>query len=415
MRIVDEATLTSQVSQLPANPRVVVTGNFAVPVELLTIIDKAIPEYRLFMLNANGPIPDREGVTHESPFVGPSMRKAQHSKLDYIPSRLSMVPRYFKTQLPPDLVVIHTSKPQNGTVSLGIEVNVLPDAIEAAKARGALVIAQMNDKMPYALGDAVVQLDDIDFGYEVSTPLLTHNPGTIDDESLAIGQMIAERVNDGSTLQTGIGAVPDAVLSSLTHRRGLGVWTELMSDGALVLDKAGALDKERPIICSFLFGTQELYDWVDNNDRIRVMRTIKTNDPGLISQQNQMVSVNTALQIDLFLQANASRINNKIYSGTGGQTDFIVGAMHAPGGAAYLALKSWHPKANVSTVVGKLTEVTTSLQPSAVVTEQGIADMFCRTQQEQAHQLIEKAAHPNAREQLREDAVALGLFGSYPN
>lgn len=412
MRIVDEATLTSHLQQLPANPRVVMTGNFATPREALRIVDAALAEYRLFMLNAYTPLPDREGVVLETPFVGPAMRKSP--RLRYYPARLSLVPRFFATHLPPDVVVLHTSKPQGNHVSLGIEVNILPAAIDAARQRGALVVAQVNENMPFTHGDGVIGLDDIDLGIEVSESLMTTDPAPIDDESRAIGEAIAARVKDGSTLQTGIGAVPDSVLSSLTQRRGLRVWTELMSDGALVLDRAGALDPEHPVVASFLFGSQDLYDWVDNNPRVKILRTAKTNDPGLISSQQQMISVNTALQVDLFLQANASRVNKRIYSGTGGQTDFIVGAMHSPGGSAYLALKSWHPKANTSTIVGKLDDVTTSMQMSAVVTEQGIADTYCRTQQEQALELIEHAAHPDAREQLREDAVRLGLFQTYP-
>lgn len=412
MRIVDEAILTSLLESLPTNPRVVVTGDFAVPRTILGVIDRTLPEYKLFILNAYGEIPDREGVTYESPFVGPAMRGSE--RLRYYPARLSLVPRFFASKLPPDCVVLHCSKPRGDKISLGIEVNILPDAIEAARARGAMVIAQINDKMPFTLGDAVIPISDIDYAFEASEALLEHTPAPVDETSQAIGSQIAERVFDGATLQTGIGAVPDAVLASLTHRKHLGVWTELMSDGTLTLDKAGALDPDRPVVASFLFGTQELYDWVDNNDRVRLMRTVKTNDPGLISQQPQMTSVNTALQVDLFLQANASRIRHKIYSGTGGQTDFIVGAMHSPGGHAYLAMRSWHPKANVSQIVGKLDEVTTSLQMSAVVTEQGMADVYCKTQQEQAVELIEHAAHPDAREQLREEAVRLGLFVTYP-
>ena len=411
MRIVDEATLKSRIGHL-TNPRVVMTGSL-VPHELLRIVDETLETYRLYMLNAQGELPRREGVRYETSFVGPAMRG--YEDMDYYPGRLSLVPRMFASKLPPDVVCIHVSRIEGNAVSLGAEVNILPAAIEAARARGALVVAQINEKMPYTYGDSVIDLADIDFAIEHTEPLLSFSPAPADDESNYIGELIASRVPDGATLQTGIGAMPDAVLTSLTHRQGLGVWTELMSDGALMLDRAGALDPERMIVCSFALGTQDLYDWVDMNDRIRFMSAVKTNDPGLISAQPAMTSVNTALQVDLFVQANASRIKNKIYSGTGGQTDFIVGAMHSPGGHAYLAMRSWHPRANVSQIVGKITEATTSLQMSGVVTEQGFADLYCKTDREQAYNLIENAAHPNAREQLREDAVKLGFFSTYPD
>ncbi|WP_460766813.1 acetyl-CoA hydrolase/transferase family protein [Mariniluteicoccus flavus] len=405
--MVDEATLSARLSVVPNGARVVATGNFAAPGRLLSVVDGAIESFRLCMLNAQPGIPDREGIQYETSFVGPGMRR--HPRLHYYPARLSLVPRLFDGPLAPDVVVLHTSAPRGQVVSLGIEVNVLPAAIEACRRRGGLVIAQVNPRMPFIQGDAIVPLADIDLAIEADEPLATHAPGAIDDESRVIGTSIADRVGDGATLQTGIGAVPDAVLASLTGRRGLKVWTEMFSDGVLELERRGCMDAATPITASFLFGSQDLYDWAADNDRVRMLRTEKTNDPGLIAANPQMVSVNTALQVDLFIQANASRINNAIYSGTGGQTDFIVGALHSPGGQAMLALKSWHPKANVSTIVGHLKEATTSMQMSHVVTEQGIAQIFGHTQAEQAANLITHAAHPDARERLWEEGRELGL------
>ena len=216
-------------------------------------------------------------------------------------------------------------------------------------------------------------------------------------------------MNDGSTLQMGIGGVPDATLVGLTGRRSLRIWTEMFSDGVLTLDRAGALDPDRELVASFLFGSQELYQWLNHNRRVRVMRTEKVNDPTLIARNRQMVSVNTALQVDLFGQANASRINARIYSGFGGQTDFIVGSMHSVGGQALMALRSWHPKADVSTIVPLLDEPVTSFQQSAVVTEQGVAPLWGHSQHDQARFLIDQAAHPDVREELWEEAAALGL------
>ena len=208
-------------------------------------------------------------------------------------------------------------------------------------------------------------------------------------------------------LQTGIGAVPDATLSGLTGHRGLGIWTEMFSDGVLTLDAAGALDPQGTITASFVFGSPELYSWVHRNERVRLLRTEKTNDPALIRLNNQMVSVNAALQVDLFGQANASRIGRRIYSGFGGQTDFVVGAMHAPGGQAIVALRSWHPKADRSTIVPLVDEPVTSFQMTAVVTEQGVAEICPGTTAHPGRAAHRPGgAHPRVRDELREEARA---------
>jgi acyl-CoA hydrolase len=183
----------------------------------------------------------------------------------------------------------------------------------------------------------------------------------------------------------------------------------MFSDSIFSLEKVGALDRNVPITASFLFGSPELLAWADGNERIQMARTEVTNSPALISRNPAMVSVNTALQVDLFAQANASRINARIHSGFGGQTDFIVGAMHGAGGQAFIALRSWHPKADCSTIVPLVDEPVTSFQMTAVVTEQGVAEIAGHDQREQARQLIEHAAHPSMRQELREEAMALGL------
>lgn len=311
--------------------------------------------------------------------------------------------------MPPDLVVLHTTQPRGGRVSLGVEVNVLPAAVEAARARGATVIAQANPRMPWTLGDAELDVNQIDLFVDADDPLPTVPAGRVDELSAAIGARVAARVPDGATLQAGIGAIPDAVLCGLTGRRGLKVWTEMFSDSVHVLEVAGALDQDTPVQASFLFGSGELLEWADRNPRIHMIRTETSNDPALISRNPAMVSVNTALQIDLFGQANASRVHRAIHSGFGGQTDFIVGAMHSHGGQALLALRSWHPRADVSTIVPLISEPVTSFQMTAVVTEQGVAEVFGLDQRQQAANIIEHAAHPRVREYLWDQAVALGL------
>lgn len=407
MKVVNVEQLRSVLEALPANPRIVASGNFAAPHVLLGAVDAVVPEYRLHMLNAQAGIPDRPGVRHETTFVGPGMRRSE--RLDYLPCRLSLVPVLYRERVKPDLVLLHVSEPRFDTVSLGTEVNVLPGAIEAAHARGALVIAQANPHMPYTYGDAQVYEHEIDYLVEVDEPLAAHAPSDIAGTAEQIGERIAARVGDSSTLQLGIGAIPDAVLRSLTGRRGLRVWSEMFSDGVLDLHKAGALDAEVPITASFAFGSQELYEWLHLNRRVRMLRTERTNDPGLIARQARMTSVNAALQVDLFDQVNASRINGRIYSGFGGSTDFIVGALHSRGGQSFMALPSWHPRADVSTIVPLITEPVTSFQHSAVATEHGIAEVFGRTQGEQARAIID-VAHPDARASLEEAAGTFGLL-----
>jgi acyl-CoA hydrolase len=183
----------------------------------------------------------------------------------------------------------------------------------------------------------------------------------------------------------------------------------MISDGVLTLHEQGALDVDEPVVASFVFGSPRLYEWVDRNQSVRLLRTETTNDPARISQRPLMVSVNAALQVDLFGQANASRIGNRIYSGFGGQTDFVVGALHSKGGQALIAMRSWHPRADVSTIVALIDEPVTSFQHSAVVTENGVAAIWGYSQEEQALHLIDHAAHPDVRDELYEEAVALSL------
>ena len=408
MRVITVEKLESILSRIGDNPRVVASGNFATPKTLLRAVDSVFPTYRLNMLNAQPGIPNREGITYETAFVGPGMR--HHERLVYIPARLSLVPELFRDHYKPDVVLLHTSSQRFDTVSLGTEVNILPAAIEAVRERGGLVIAQANTQMPYTYGDAQVYHDDIDFLVEVDEPLDVHEPIAPSPVSQAVGEGIAARVGDGSTMQMGIGEAPNAVVSHLVNRKGLRIWTEMFSDGVLDLHKNDALDQDRPLTASFLFGSRELYDWVHMNTRIRMMRTEFTNNPGRIEKQALMTSVNSALQVDLLDQANASRIKGRIYSGFGGQTDFIVGALHSRGGQSFIALPSWHAKADTSTIVPLLKEPVTSFQHSAVATENGIADIFGRSQAVQARNIIKYAAHENVRDDLTKAAVDMRLF-----
>ncbi|HUO49726.1 MAG TPA: acetyl-CoA hydrolase/transferase C-terminal domain-containing protein [Acidimicrobiales bacterium] len=408
MQIVAEHELQNRFGALPlGEPRAVVSGNFAMPHRLLALFDAAVESYRIFALNAQEGVPVRPGVVPETPFVGPGMRGLP--ALDYLPMRLSLVPRLFDRARPPDVVLLHTSTPRRNKVSLGTEVNILPAAIERARARGGLVVAQLNPRMPYTLGDGELDLDDIDLAVEVDEALPSPARRPVGDVTGAIGAEVATLVEDGSTIQIGIGEIPDAVLASLGSVRDIGVWSEAISDGVLELERGGVLDDDRTIVTTFLFGSPELYAFVDDNPRVRVLRTETVNDPVAIASFPRMCSLNTALQVDLFDQANASFVRGRIYSGFGGQPDFVVGALHSDGGHAVIALASWHAKSDSSTIVPRLAEPATSFQHSAVVTEHGRALIFGRSQRAQARLLIEETAHPDARAELWD---ALGTVGA---
>ncbi|HZC73876.1 MAG TPA: acetyl-CoA hydrolase/transferase C-terminal domain-containing protein [Jatrophihabitans sp.] len=407
MRMITEANLAAVLGRVTGVPRVVASGNFATPAALLGVLDKVVAEYRLFMLNAHADVPTRPEVTLETPFVGPSMRGRPN--LRYFPARLSLVPHLLSGPLPPDIALLHTSTPHNGTVSLGTEVNVLPAAIEAVRSRGGLVLAQVNTQMPYTYGDGVLTVEEIDYGIDVDVPLLIPPQRKADEVAGLIGEQVAQLVPDGATLQLGIGAVPDAVLSALTPRSSLRVWSEMFSDGVLALERAGALEQDVPVRASFVFGSKELYEWVDRNPRVRMLRTEKTNSPGLIAKHPLLMSINSALQVDLYGQANANRVRGAIYSGFGGQTDFVVGALHSAGGKAVIALPSWHTKTQSSTVVPLLAGPVTSFQHSYIVSEHGAAAIWGRDADAQARQLIDEVAHPRVRDGLRAAAHDIGL------
>jgi acyl-CoA hydrolase len=264
--------------------------------------------------------------------------------------------------------------------------------------------------MPYTRGDGELSVDAIDFALENDKAL----PGPVDrgpDEvALRIGANVATLAHDGSTLQMGIGALPDAALSHMHGLRDLGIWSEMISDGVLALERIGALDRSRTVTSTFLFGSTELYEWAHDNPRLVMRRTETVNDPARIAEHPLMLAINTAIQIDLYAQANASYVRGTIYSGYGGQPDFVGGALHSAQGQSVLALHSWHEKTATSSILPLLEVPATSFQHSVVVTENGIAPLFGRSQHAQARLLIEKAAHPKSRDSLTAAAKELGLW-----
>ncbi len=407
LRIVDEAGLEAALAALGPEPRVVLGGNAATPGALLGCLDRACERARIFILNPLVELPTREGLTVETPFVGPGARG--HPQLEYFPMRLSLVPRSFNTTLPPDAVCVQLSTPRNGKVSLGVEVNVLPAAIETVRRRGGLVVGQLNASMPYTYGDAELAVDDVDVAIEHDAPIMVCGTTGADEPTSQIAARVATYARDGATLQCGIGRVPDAVCSALRDRRSLRVWSEMVSDGVLGLERAGCLDGSSDIVASFLGGSSELYEWAHLQERLRLRRTEVVNDPGRIAQHDGMLSVNAALEIDLFDQANASVAGTRVHSGFGGQPDFVSGALHAQGGHAIVALHAWHDKTDASTIVPLLRVPATSFQHSVVVTEHGAAELFGVSRAEQARRLIDRAAAPAARDHLHAAARDLGL------
>ncbi len=390
--------------------RVVASGNAAVPWELLHLLDEAAPRYELFMLNAPRGIPTRPGVTHVTPFVGPGMR---HGAVSYLPARLSHVPTLLARRFVPDIVLVSVSEQIGGRWSLGCEVNILPAALSVCRAAGGLVVAQARVDVPFTYGDGELEGDELDAVLSASpSPPPSHpsTPPSPPSEAIRlIGERVAARVGSGATLQLGIGAIPDAVVPRLTELRRLGVWSEMVADGILDLDDAGALDRDRQVVASFAAGGPRLMSWLHTNSRVRMRRTEIVNDPGRIAAQPAMTSINTALSVDLFDQANGSHVGSRVHSGFGGQCDFVVGAMDSPGGQALMALRAWHPRADVSTIVGLLEGPVTSFQHTAVVTENGTAEIMGWDAKAQARHLIEEAAHPSVRADLWEDAAELGL------
>lgn len=408
MKLVSEGILRERLAAMDhRDPRIVVQGNFGTPWELLRLVDTTLGRYRLFALNPQAGWPCRDGVVTETPFVGPGVR--HDPWLDYLPMRLSLVPRLFDSLRPPDVALLHTSTPRGGKVSLGIEVNILPAAVERVRQRGGLVIAQINPAMPHTRGDAELDLNLVDLAVEIESPLPSPPPTTADDAAELIGRRVASYAVSGGTIQLGIGALPDAAARALRSARGLGVWSEMVSDGVLELERSGALELTRPICASFMFGSPELYRWADDNPRLIMRRTEVVNDPSRIAAQPAFLSVNTALQVDLFAQANAGSIGEHVYSGFGGQPDFVVGALHSNGGHAVIALRAWHDRTDTSTIVPLVHGPVSTFQHSVVVTDVGTAEIFGRSQHAQARLLIEETADPRARPSLWEAASEHGL------
>ena len=337
---------------------------------------------------------------------------------DYTPIMLSDIPRLFSSgRLPLDAALIQVSPPDEaGRCSLGISVDIVKSAAENA----SLVIAQVNPQMPRTLGDSFIDAYDLDVLVPVDAPLLEFRPAVPDEVTRRIGEHVAALVDDGSTMELGIGRIPQAVLEFLKGKRDLGIHTEMFSDTIIDLVESGAITGERKsldrgkIVASFCLGTQRLYDYIDGNPRFSFRPTEYVNDPHLISQQHKMVAINVSLEVDLTGQVCADSLGTSFYSGFGGQVDFMRGAAMSRGGLAVTALPATAREGAISRIIPVLDSgagvVVTRADVNVVVTEHGVARLRGRNVRQRAAALIE-VAEPRFRDDLTRAARERGLFG----
>jgi 4-hydroxybutyrate CoA-transferase len=411
------------VRAVQSGTRIFLTGNCSVPQKLLSaLVDYApnLQDVEICQALTIGPAdyvaPEMQGhLRVNTMFISGNIRKAvQEGRADFTPVLLSEFPLLFKRQiLPLDAALIHVSRPdEHGFCSLGVEVGLTKSAAEAAK----IIIAEVNQQMPRTLGDAFIHISKLKYVVPVDYPLPEMHMGGDGSDDLVdkIAGHIAELIPDGATMQMGIGAIPDAVLKYLYEKKDLGIHTELFSDGVIDLVDAGVLTNARKtlhtgkIAAGFILGSSRLYDWVDDNPLIELHPTEHINDPFVIAQNERMVAINSAIEIDLTGQVCADSIGHKLYSGVGGQLDFIYGASRSKGGVPIIALPS--TARSFSRIVPALKTgagvVTTRNHVRYVVTEYGIADLYGKTIRQRAKALI-NIAHPEFRADLTRQAEDL--------
>ena len=413
------------------NNRIFMTGNVSVPQKTLAALVKYAPNLNnveicqaLTIGSADYVSPEMEGHLRVNTFfISPNIRKAVHEgRADFTPVLLSEFPLLFKEKiLPIDVAMIHVSLPdEHGFCSLGVEVGLTKSPAESAK----IIIAEVNEKMPRTLGDSFIHVSRLNYiipvDYEIPELAMSENgPSEVIDK---IAGFISELIPDGATMQLGIGAIPDAVLKYLFNKKDLGVHSELFSDGVIDLFEAGVLNNSRKtlhsgkIVAGFILGTSRLYRWVDDNPIIELHKTEYVNDPFVIAQNERMVAINSAIEVDLTGQVCADSIGPKLYSGVGGQMDFIYGASRSKGGVPIIAL----PSETTLKDGTRVSRITSMLKPGAgvvtsrnhvrfIVTEYGVANLYGKTIRQRAKALI-GIAHPDFRKDLEREADELNYI-----
>ncbi|HYW66932.1 MAG TPA: acetyl-CoA hydrolase/transferase C-terminal domain-containing protein [Candidatus Dormibacteraeota bacterium] len=353
--------------------------------------------------------PEMEGhFRHNAMFIGANVRQAvNEGRADYTPVFLSQVEEMFENgQMPIDVALVQVTPPDaHGFCSFGVGVEATLNAARHAK----FVIAQVNDQMPRTFGDCFIPVSDLDAVVEVSRPLCELKPVEITELHHQIGRNVASLIEDGSTLQLGIGAIPDAVLLELKGHRDLGIHTEMLSDQAIPLIESGVINGSRKtvhprkIVLGFVLGTKKLFDYVNGNPEFEFHPSSYTNDPFVIASNYKMAAINSALQVDMTGQVCADSMGTTFYSGIGGQVDFIRGASFCKGGKPIIAMSATAKHGTLSRIVPMLDPgagvVTSRGSVCYLVTEFGVANLHGRTIRQRAEALIE-IAHPKFREEL---------------
>jgi len=414
-------TAEEAVDRVPSGSRILLGSGAAAPVTLARAL--ADPRHgpddaEIIHLMTLGPAPYSEPelmgrYRHNAIFIGPNVRRAvNEGRADYTPIHLHEVPSLFQPggNLPLDAALVHVTPPDRaGFVSLGVSVDILRAAIENAP----LVIAEVNPRMPRTHGDSFVHIDRLDWLVPVDYPIPELGAPPPGETELAIGRNVADLVQDGDTIQLGIGKIPDAVLRALESKKHLGVHTEMISDGVMHLIRKGVIDNSRKtfrqgkVVVSFAMGSQELYEFLDDNPLFDFRPVDFSNNPVNIARNERMIAINSALQVDLTGQVCADSTGYRFYSGVGGQVDFFRGAAMSKGGKAVIAMPSTAKGGTISRIVPHLAEgagvVTTRADVHYVITEYGVAHLHGRTIRERVLQLI-NVAHPKFRDWLFEEA-----------
>lgn len=420
-----ELSAEAAVSQITSGSRVFIHSIAAAPICLIEALvqrHQELENIELVHLHTEGEAPYAgpayaDTFYTRSLFVGKNVRQAiNEGRGDYLPVFLSEVPAMFRNQiLPLDVALLQVSPPdKHGYCSLGTSVDVARAAFESA----GIVIAQVNPQMPRSLGDGLIHQDRVDYFVHHEAPL--HELPVIEpnETELKIGQYVADLIEDGDTLQMGIGAIPNAVLRSLTNHRDLGIHTEMFSDGVMDLYSKGVITGSRKkthpgkIVAGFVHGSRKLYDFIDDNPAVAMLDIGYINDTSVIRRNPAVTAINSAIEVDLTGQVCADSIGTYQYSGVGGQMDFIRGAALSKGGKPIIALPSVTSK-GISRITPQLKPgagvVTTRAHVHYIVTEYGVANLYGKTLSERARALVE-IAHPEHREVLEKSVIE--RFGS---